>query len=476
MRTVEAAYERLFRAVLDSAADMIWIRKSDGILLEVNHATTKLLGYSRKELLGRPVYEFYHDRDKNNMDKFTRRIEENGSSYLFTVLRSKMGNLLEVELRGSLVEYSGGQAVLIVARDIGELSREKRLSSILYEAFRRSNDVMFYCDTNGVIQDVNEAFTQRYGYSREEAIGKTPRILRSQHSSDELYKRMWSGILDPKKGFWRGQMINKTKDGREIPLILTITAVRGAGGAITGYISNAVDMTEQLALQERVAQSESLAALGEMAAVVAHEIRNPLGSIVMAAKQLAADTLPPEDRDMVIKVMRSESQRLNETLTNFLAFARPRDLQLNRCDFNVLVGEVLNMISSNAELSKGIKMTSDLDKKLMPFPMDSDQMRQVVWNIALNALQAMAGRGTLTVSTGHADGEAFLHVTDTGPGIPPKALATLFKPFHTTKQQGTGLGLAIAQRIVKAHGGRITAENRRPKGALFTIRLPCVED
>lgn len=123
-----------------------------------------------------------------------------------------------------------------------------------YQAFKRSNDVMFYCDKDGVIRDVNDAFTKHYGWTREEVIGRSPAILRSRHTTDDLYRRMWSHILDPKKGSWRGEIINKTKDGREVPLILNIAAVRDTCGRITGYISNAADLSEQVALHARVAQ------------------------------------------------------------------------------------------------------------------------------------------------------------------------------------------------------------------------------
>ncbi len=346
---------------------------------------------------------------------------------------------------------------------------------VLYEAFRQSNDVMFYCDRNGVIQDINDAFTRRYGWTREEVIGQTPRLIRSRHTTNDTYKRMWAQILDPAKGYWRGELINRTKDGRELPVTLMITAVRDAKRDVIGYVSNAVDLSPQLALQSRVAQSEALAHLGEMAAVVAHEIRNPLGSIVMAAKQLAAGRLAKDDRELVLKVLRDESQRLNETLTNFLSYARPRDLKLSPSDVNALVGEVFKLVDSTRPLTRAMGSKLPLDERLEPFPIDSDQVRQVVWNIGLNAVQALDGRGTLNVETGRSDGTCFIRVADTGPGIPESALADIFKPFHTTKTQGTGLGLAVADRIVKAHGGRIEVDSTVGEGTSFTVFLPAIQ-
>ena len=353
---------------------------------------------------------------------------------------------------------------------------DHHLMTVLLAGFRRSNDVMFYSDATGVILDINDAFTAHYGYTRAEALGRTPALLRSRHSTDELYQRMWRSILDPQKGYWRGELINRAKDGREIPLILTITAVRDDAGAILGYISNGVVLTEIKALEERVAHAETLAVIGEMAAVVAHEIRNPLGSIVMAAQQLADESLPREDRETVTRVLRHESQRLNEALTNFLAYARPRPLNRGQNDLNALLKEVAQMAFANQNLTAGARLSLTLGCDLEAFPFDADQIRQVVWNMVINAIQALGGKGTVAVRSGKGVGFAWFSVSDTGPGITEAMRADLFKPFRTTKQQGTGLGLAIADRIVHAHNGRIELSTRPGSGATFTVRLPRIED
>lgn len=346
---------------------------------------------------------------------------------------------------------------------------EHRIALTLYQAFRRSNDAMFYCGRDGTILDVNDAFVAHYGWSRAEAVGQNPRLIRSRRTTGDTYKEMWTRILDPKIGFWRGELVNLTKDGREIHVVLTITSVRDEKGEIVGYVSNATDVGDLRRLQERVAQSEALAQLGQMAAVVAHEIRNPLGSIVMAARQLAGGHLPAEDRELILKILRDESSRLNETLTNFLSYARPRPLKLERADLNALASDVIRIAGDGA---KGVSFATKLDQALRPFMFDPDQIRQVVWNIALNAAQALEGDGSVTVSTGFSDRFAFVRVTDDGPGISASAREHLFEPFRTTKAHGTGLGLAIADRIVRAHGGRIEVDSAPGKGAAFTVLLP----
>lgn len=347
--------------------------------------------------------------------------------------------------------------------------RAHALALTLYQAFKNSNDVMFYCDREGTILDVNDAFTRHYGWTRKEAIGLNPRIIRSRRTAPETYREMWGRILDPKIGFWRGELVNRTREGREIPVILTITAVRDEAGEVVGYISNATEVSELRALQERVAQSEAMAQLGQMAAVVAHEIRNPLGSIVMAARQLAGGELAEADRALVHKILRDEGQRLNETLTNFLSYARPRPLALERASLNDLVAEVARIAGSGAIKSR---IEISLDERLAPFRFDADQLRQVLWNIVLNAAQALEGKGSIKVATGRAGGSAFVRVDDDGPGIPAAAREELFHPFKTTKAHGTGLGLAIADRIVRSHGGRIEVESLPGRGASFTVLLP----
>jgi signal transduction histidine kinase len=138
---------------------------------------------------------------------------------------------------------------------------------------------------------------------------------------------------------------------------------------------------------------------------------------------------------------------------------------------NLLIDEVMRMVQSNADLSGGVKISLALSKALKPLPMDPDQIRQVVWNLVINALQALNGKGRLSVKTGRREGRAFFEIADTGPGIPDSARANLFKPFQTTKQKGTGLGLAIADRVIKAHGGAINVQSGG-SGTTFTILLP----
>ncbi len=474
MRAAKASLARVFHQALDAAADLVWLRDPvTGAVLEVNAAVTKVVGYSRDEILGRNFRDFATDLDPEAYARYWKEVEAGRTGLIAATMLSKSGRRIRLECRSSLIPYGGKKAVFCIARDIGETLKEERSRAFLQEAFKRSSDVVIFYDADGIITQVNDAFEKHYGYSREEAVGRGQEILRSRHSTDELYRGMREALLDAARGFWRGEIISRTKDGREIPVMLSFTTVRNSLGEITGFVSNAVDISEFKALQERLAQAQSLAAVGEMAAMLAHEIRNPLGAVVMAAKRVAEGGIPAEDRDAVLRILLSQSSRLNETLSHFLAYARPRDIKLSRSNLNAMIAEIGDIMRADRDVVGAIRVAISVDPALAPFYMDPDQIRQVLWNIALNAVQAMEGEGALRMRAGLRGEEAFVEIADTGPGVPPELLKTIFNPFTTTKAQGTGLGLAISERIVKAHGGRIEVSSRPGAGAIFSVYLPC---
>jgi len=225
-------------------------------------------------------------------------------------------------------------------------------------------------------------------------------------------------------------------------------------------------------MRERVRKADRLAAVGELSAGIAHELRNPLasisGSIEMLYHELA---LEGENRRLMELIMR-ESDRLDRIISDFLEFARlrtPRRLPANlvRC-----VEEVATLLRQNADKSDGILIHAVCDPRLPDVWMDDEQMRQVFMNLAVNSCEAMERGGALEINATRA-GEDTVRVSfaDSGPGIDPEGMERLFEPFFTTKDGGTGLGLAMANKIVTAHGGSIEYRNGE-RGAVFTIVLP----
>src|SRR5262245_24817298 len=224
-----------------------------------------------------------------------------------------------------------------------------------------------------------------------------------------------------------------------------------------------------VAAQEQLVRKTRMAAMGEIAAAVAHEARNPLGALSNCVQMLRGNpNLTGEDAEL-LEIVHTESQRLNEIVSDFLAFGRPRPPHLEEVDVTEVIEASLALLRRDVRCPAAITFTTKFDPALAPVQADRDQLRQVFWNLFLNAVQAMGDRGELRVETRSEGTRARISVHDTGPGIPGAALSRIFEPFYTTKAGGTGLGLAIVRRIVDEHGGDIRAESDPGIGASFTL-------
>ncbi len=223
--------------------------------------------------------------------------------------------------------------------------------------------------------------------------------------------------------------------------------------------------------QFQLIRTEKLAALGQLAAGVAHEINNPLGTITIYAHILKRSLEPGDPRGEDIDLIISEAARTKEIVQGLLSFARETKLKPGETNINDLIEETLGLIV-NQSLFQNIKIRKNLQDDVPTFFADATQLKQVFLNIILNAAQAMAGKGSLTITTSHDTGMITIKIKDTGPGIPPEDIGKLFNPFFTTKEKGTGLGLAISYGIVERHAGKIDVETELGKGSTFIISLP----
>ncbi|MBV5339760.1 MAG: sensor histidine kinase [Deltaproteobacteria bacterium] len=240
------------------------------------------------------------------------------------------------------------------------------------------------------------------------------------------------------------------------------------------------DQSEQLiATEKNLRSAEKLSTLGEMAAVLAHEIRNPLGSIRGTAEILRDDYRPGDPKYEFIDIQIRETERLNRVVEDFLRMARPLPTEMVRCHVQEGLDTVALLVANDARERK-------IDLLLEPPDADvvvngnGEKLRQAFLNIAINSLQAMPGGGSLTISTSvcHADGTADMceiRFCDSGEGIDPAALSRIFEPFYTTKQEGTGLGLSITRKIIEAHGGTLQVDSVPGEGTVVLIRLPVLQ-
>lgn len=225
-------------------------------------------------------------------------------------------------------------------------------------------------------------------------------------------------------------------------------------------------------MDEEVEKEKSLL-LDEMATGLAHEIRNPLGSIKGAAQYLKSETESPESRKL-LSVIVEEADRLNGVMSQFLNYAKPHSLNASTQDINRIVTRVVSLLKAGG-LPEGIEIEEDLDANLPEIEADGEQLTQVILNVALNGIESMSEGGTLTISTAKIEDErnnrVEMTIRDTGSGINDEHMKNIFKPFFTTKKKGAGLGLSVCRRIIKRHGGRIDLESTPGEGTAFFIKI-----
>jgi signal transduction histidine kinase len=254
--------------------------------------------------------------------------------------------------------------------------------------------------------------------------------------------------------------------------LLSCSPVRQPDGRVF-LLELVADVTEQAQLRERLSEAERLAAAGELAAGVAHEIRNPLAAIVNATTLLDGhETLTPEERTTTLDAVRKEARRLNRILSDFLVFARPREPKPLPGDIRDVVAHVAALIRDDPARAQLVELSTRVDAAVPTFAFDPDQLTQVLLNVALNGVEAMGGRGRLSLDVERQNGHVVITVADTGRGIPPEERGRVFEPFYSRKPGGTGLGLTIVRRIVAAHGGHIDIQGQPGEGTRFCIALP----
>lgn len=275
------------------------------------------------------------------------------------------------------------------------------------------------------------------------------------------------------------ELDSRRADGSRLVLGMTLSAL-AEDGVQVGLVGVFKDLTLERDLEEELRRREWFAKIGEMSAGMAHEIRNPLGGLAGALQMLRRDPTIDEENARLMDIAIREAARLNSIVTEFLRYSRPPDLNLKECDLRELVNETVELIKHDGRVQAAQEVIVRHDPSVPLIKADPDKMKQVFWNLAVNALQAMPSGGRLTIGTarrlvtaGQRSGEVVEVVfQDTGAGIRREDLNKIFFPFFTTKKEGSGLGLATAQRIVDQHGGWIRVESEEGKGARFAVCVP----
>jgi PAS domain S-box-containing protein len=327
-------------------------------------------------------------------------------------------------------------------------------------------------DSHATLTSFNRAAERLLGFSCSSAIGRPVDDLRSV--APEFVA--WVHPRLASDGRTQEAELSLARDGdQRVTLRVWASDLKGARGKGEGLVVLLRDVTEMNRLELQLRRADKLAALGTLAAGVAHEVKNPLHALSLNLHLLTQELAAPQRSDAEVvgylDILRAEIQRIHRIVENFLRFARPPIPDTKPIDLNGTIERVLSLVAYEAA-ARGLVVQAELDPSLDSIPADEGQLSQVFLNVAINALQAMQPGDSLTVRT-RVDGPFVESLfKDTGEGIRPEHLPHLFDPYFTTRPAGVGLGLAIAHRIVEGHHGTIDVHSERGTGTAVVIRLP----
>jgi len=359
-----------------------------------------------------------------------------------------------------------------LASQRGEVRRADARARLLAAAVEQTDSLVMVVRQDGLIEHANTAMLRALGYDRDSL--STREFAETITSPlESLGDHVEQAVRQ--KGIWRGTFSRRRRDGSAFPVAATVVPLVDGAGGVSHFVGVERDITDDLRLRDELVRAERLSAVGELVAGVAHEINNPLQSIVGCAEILAEGVTDPElQRDVAI--IRAEAGRAREIVRSLLSFVHRRPTQRVATDLNEIIHEAMSLRGYHLK-QEGIALVADRAAGLPPALANPDEIRQLVLNLLLNAEHAVAASEPprrITLTSGRAGDDAvYVEVRDSGPGVPEQLRHRIFEPFFTTKDvgQGTGLGLSISHGIAQAHGGRLELLRDGP-GACFRLVLP----
>ncbi len=358
-----------------------------------------------------------------------------------------------------------------------DITNRKTAEASLKNSLREVSDYKFaidqaaivaFTDEKGIIKSVNDKFVEISGYSREELIGSDHRLLNSGFHSKEFFKNLWRTIGSGK--VWKGEIRNKAKDGSFYWVSTTIVPFLNENGKPYQYLAMRSDITERKQTEELLHRQDKLAAVGQLAAGVAHEIRNPLTSMKGYAEFLQLDEEDSQRREF-LDIILDEINRVNNIVEEFMVLAKPKTVELEEKNIVPILRNIVSLLEFEAR-KRRVKLHFNANNDIVQIECDENRLKQVFLNFIKNGIEAMPDGGDLYVSAEVENNNVEISIKDTGVGIPPEKLQKIGEPFYTTKKEGTGLGLMVSFKIIESHNGKVYIESEQNKGTTFRILLP----
>jgi PAS domain S-box-containing protein len=464
--------EKRFRELADLMPETVFELDANGKLTYLNQTELKMIGYDENDLKrGLSAFQVIAPEDHKALRENIGRILNGGASpgYEYLILRKDGSRFPGIAYASPIIREGKPVGLRGVVVDITE---RKRMEDSLRQSevrFRELADllpqIVFETDLNGTLTFFNRIGLSLTGYAEEDlrrgfnAFQAFP-PEDARRAIEGMRRVMGGGQMSP------NEYSLLRKDGTSIPVVIYSSAIIRDGKPV-GLRGTIVDMTERKEMEQRLLKAEHLAAIGETASMVAHDLRNPLQGITGAAYVLRGESLTVDEKNEMLRIIKSSVEYAESTVRDLLDYSGEIHLQRVEVPPKSMSQSALQTVKV-----PGNVQVLDMSREEPAISVDPDRMKRVFINLIENAIDAMPGGGTITIETKESNGHLEITVSDTGTGIPEKIMKNLWKPMQTTKAKGMGLGLPIVKRIVEAHDGEISVEAKSGEGTTFTIRLP----
>ena len=485
LRSQVAEHEQtrsLLASLVRSSEDAVIGLGLDGHILSWNPGAERMFGLAERDMTGQPVETFLHRAALDIASALARIRSERTTQEVEVDHAGPGGHRARLLVTISPIR-DAEQAIVgvsLLARDITRRAQAEealRRSEATSRAFLESaSEGIVIVDAGGRILLVNAKTEEMFGYPRAELIGQPVELLVPSRHHDAHVAHREDYMRSPRtRSMGRGlDLAGRKKGGAEFPVEVSLSYVTTEDG--TRAIAFVTDISERLAYQRAVRQSDKLAALGTLSAGVAHEINNPIGIITSRVEVMMLEagegTLSPDMRKDLEVILR-QARRVASITQGLLSFARQSAGTRGPVDLNRVVDEIVQLAQKDMSRSR-ISVSTQLGEGLPVITADANAVGQVLLNLLTNARRAMPDGGAITIETALAEGGRVIRlaVRDTGAGIPPDVLPKIFDPFFTTRSEGTGLGLSISHGIMEEHRGTIDVSSELGKGTVFTLSFP----
>lgn len=475
--------QALLSAIMDNSSRVIYLKDLHGRYLSVNRQYENLFHVKREEIKGKSDHDLFPKELADAFRANDLKVAEAGTPLEFEeTVQQDDGLHTYISNKFPMFDAAGlCYAVCGISTDIterkrmveDEIAQRRKAESWLERLIETTQDGVISIDPQGHIVLFNPAAEKIFGYAQAEVEGKRVNLLMAEPyaSKHDFYLDRYEESGEPRAIGRIRTVEGRRKSGEVFPIELSVTEV--ATGEDVRYAAFIRDVSEKTGMQEKLIESERLAAIGSASAAFAHEIGNPLNGMSMTVQLLERRLGRLESLDegalSTVQRLKDEIHRLNSLLQEFASFSRREKYSFKPVSLAAIAGEVFSMELVNY-IAHGIQIEPIFPPDLPLVFADRDKLKQALLNLCKNAVEAMPDGGELKVNAYSSGNEVTLDIIDSGVGIPEGM--NIFEPFATTKASGTGLGLMIVRQIISAHGGMVTYTSERGKGTLFRITLP----